>query len=56
MTVRKDSLTKPIEFDNLNDLPMGKMNVQAVGYCLFTIVKRDKKGSIDEGLMIKEDI
>lgn len=56
MTVRKDSLTKPIEFDNLNDLPMGKMNVQAVGYCLFTIVKRDKKGSTDEGLMIKEDI
>lgn len=56
MTVRKDSLTKTIEFCNLNDLPMGKMNEQTVGYCSFTIVKRDKKGSIDEGLMIKEDI
>lgn len=32
------------------------MNVQAVGYCSFTIVKRDKNGLTDEGLMIKEDI
>lgn len=43
MTVRKESLTKTIEFDNLNGLPKGKMNVWAMGYCSFTIVKGDKK-------------